>query len=171
MKAEREKINAKVKADTVRLNGSKLELTADEEMCTFLLVSEGSCTLQMGENDLLLNPGSALLLGAGNAVLSAAGAAVVAASVAAAVVDAVVVSLCVPFVSEPPVDAAVVDVPEEPAAVVAAAELSGATLSPGTYPSGIPSTAAADVDSTAVVSSGETFTVPVFLRITAACPL
>ena len=64
MKAEREKIHAKVKADTVRLNGSKLELTADEETCTFLLVSEGSCTLQMGENDLLLNPGSALLLGA-----------------------------------------------------------------------------------------------------------
>ena len=76
MKAEREKIHAKVKADTVRLNGSKLELTADEEMCTFLLVSEGSCTLQMGENSLLLNPGSALLLGAGDAVLSAAGAAV-----------------------------------------------------------------------------------------------
>ena len=76
MKAEREKINAKVKADTVRLSGSKLELTADEEMCTFLLVSEGSCTLQMGENDLLLNPGSALLLGAGDAVLTAAGAAV-----------------------------------------------------------------------------------------------
>lgn len=74
MKAEREKINAKVKADTVRLSGSKLELTADEEMCTFLLVSEGSCTLQMGENDLLLNPGSALLLGAGDAVLTAAGA-------------------------------------------------------------------------------------------------
>ena len=73
MKAEREKINAKVKADTVRLNGSKLELTADEEMCTFLLVSEGSCTLQMGENSLLLNPGSALLLGAGDAVLTAAG--------------------------------------------------------------------------------------------------
>ena len=76
MKAEREKIHAKVKADTVRLNGSKLELTADEETCTFLLVSEGSCTLQMGENSLLLNPGSALLLGAGDAVLSAAGAAV-----------------------------------------------------------------------------------------------
>ena len=76
MKAEREKINAKVKADTVRLNGSKLELTADEETCTFLLVSEGSCTLQMGENALLLNPGSALLLGVGDAVLSAAGAAV-----------------------------------------------------------------------------------------------
>lgn len=35
MKAEREKINANVKADTVRLNGSKLELTADEEMGTF----------------------------------------------------------------------------------------------------------------------------------------
>ena len=67
MKAEREKINAKVKADTVRLTGGRLELTADEEMCTFLLVSEGSCTLQMGENSLLLNPGSALLLGAGDA--------------------------------------------------------------------------------------------------------
>ena len=40
MKAEREKIHAKVKADTVRLNGSKLELTADEETCTFLLVSD-----------------------------------------------------------------------------------------------------------------------------------
>ena len=76
MKAEREKIHAKVKADTVRLNGSKLELTADEETCTFLLVSAGSCTLQMGENRLLLNPGSALLLGAGDVVLTAAGAAV-----------------------------------------------------------------------------------------------
>ena len=76
MKAEREKINAKVKADTVRLIGSRLELTVDEEMCTFLLVSEGSCTLQMGENSLLLNPGSALLLGAGDAQLTAAGAAV-----------------------------------------------------------------------------------------------
>ena len=76
MKAEREKIHAKVKADTVRLTGSKLELTADEETCTFLLVSEGSCTLQMGETSLLVNPGSALLLGAGDAVLSAAGAAV-----------------------------------------------------------------------------------------------
>ena len=41
MKAEREKIHAKVKADSVRLTGGKLELTADEEMCTFLLVSEG----------------------------------------------------------------------------------------------------------------------------------
>ena len=70
MKAEREKINAKVKADTVRLTGGRLELTADEEMCTFLLVSEGSCTLQMGENSLLLNPGSALLLGAGLQVRS-----------------------------------------------------------------------------------------------------
>ena len=70
MKAEREKINAKVKADTVRLTGGRLELTADEEMCTFLLVSEGSCTLQMGENSLLLNPGSALLLGAGLQVCS-----------------------------------------------------------------------------------------------------
>ena len=52
MKAEREKIHAKVKADTVRLNGSKLELTADEETCTFLLVRRGQLHLTMGENDL-----------------------------------------------------------------------------------------------------------------------
>jgi AraC-like DNA-binding protein len=76
MKAEREKINAKVKADTLRLTGGRLELTADEEMCTFVLVSEGSCTVQLGETSLLVNPGSALLLGAGDAVLTAAGAAV-----------------------------------------------------------------------------------------------
>ena len=42
MKAEREKIHAKVKADSVRLNGSKLELTADEETCTFYLESNSS---------------------------------------------------------------------------------------------------------------------------------
>ncbi len=76
MKAEREKINAKVKADTVRLSNGRLELPAEEEACTFLLISEGSCTLQMGESRLLVNPGSALLLGAGDAVLTAAGSAV-----------------------------------------------------------------------------------------------
>ena len=96
--------------------------------------------------------------GAAAVVASVAGAAVVAASVAAAVVDAAVVSLCVPFVSEPPVDTAAADVPVR-------------TVSRYDLNIGIPSTAAADVDSTAVVSSGETFTVPVFLRITAACPL
>ena len=79
------------------------------------------------------SPGS---FGAAAVVASVAGAAVVDASVAAAVVDAAVVSLCVPFVSEPPVDTAAADVPEEPAAVVAAAELSGATLSPGRIRSG-----------------------------------
>ena len=76
MKAEREKIIAKVKAATLRLTGGRLELPADEEMCTFVLVSEGSCTLQTGETTLLVNPGSALLLGAEDAILTAAGAAV-----------------------------------------------------------------------------------------------
>lgn len=48
MKAEREKIHAKVKADTVRLNGSKLELTADEE--THLSAGKrGQLHLQMGK--------------------------------------------------------------------------------------------------------------------------
>ena len=49
MKAEREKINAKVKADTVRLTGGKLELTADEEMCTFLLVSGAAAPCKWGK--------------------------------------------------------------------------------------------------------------------------
>ncbi len=69
-------------------------------------------------------------------LLLSAGAAVVAASVAAAVVRC---SRCLTVCAlrlRSTGDAAVVDVPEEPAAVVAAAELSGATLSPGTYPSG-----------------------------------
>ena len=73
-----------------------------------------------------------------------------------------------PFVSDPPVDAAVVDVPEEPAVVVAAAELSGATLLARNVSVRHSVYGCGGRGSTAVVSSGETFTVPVFLRITAA---
>ena len=76
MKAEREKSSANVAAATLRMTSGRLELPADEETCCFLLVSEGSCNLQVGEKNLLVNPGSALLLGAGGAVFTQAGYAV-----------------------------------------------------------------------------------------------
>ena len=76
MKAEREKINANIAAATLRLTSGRLELAAETETCTFLLVSEGSCNLQIGEKNVLVNPGSALLLGEGGAVFTQAGYAV-----------------------------------------------------------------------------------------------
>ena len=76
MKAEREKIGAKVAAATLRLTSGRLELPDDAETCTFLLVSEGSCNLEIGEQTLLVTPGSALLLGEGSAVFTQAGYAV-----------------------------------------------------------------------------------------------
>lgn len=76
MKAEREKMGASVAAATLRLTSGQLELPDDAETCTFLLVSEGSCTVQMGEKSLLVNPGSALLLGAGACTFTQAGYAV-----------------------------------------------------------------------------------------------
>ena len=76
MKAEREKISAKVTAAALRLTGGRLQLPAEEDMCYLLLVSEGSCTLQCAERQLLVNPGSALLLGAGGGTFTQAGYAV-----------------------------------------------------------------------------------------------
>ena len=63
MKAEQEKISAKVRAVSMHLNGGKLQLPAEEESCYVVLVAESGCTLQYAEQTMLLNPGSALLLG------------------------------------------------------------------------------------------------------------
>ena len=65
MKAEQEKISAKVRAVSMHLNGGKLQLPAEEESCYVVLVAESGCTLQYAEQTMLLNPGSALLLGPG----------------------------------------------------------------------------------------------------------
>ena len=62
MKAEQEKISAKVRAVSMHLNGGKLQLPAEEESCYVVLVAESGCTLQYAEQTMLLNPGSALLL-------------------------------------------------------------------------------------------------------------
>ena len=44
MKAEQEKISAKVRAVSMHLNGGKLQLPAEEESCYVVLVAESGCT-------------------------------------------------------------------------------------------------------------------------------
>ena len=63
MRAEREKLNAKITAGALKLAGGRLELPA--EMCHIVLFSGGSCTVQCGDTSLLVSPGCALLLGPG----------------------------------------------------------------------------------------------------------
>ena len=63
MRAEREKLNAKITAGALKLAGGRLELPA--EMCHIVLFSGGSCTVQCGDTSLLGTPGCALLLGPG----------------------------------------------------------------------------------------------------------
>ena len=63
MRAEREKLNAKITAGALKLSGGRLELPA--EMCHIVLFSGGSCTVQCGDTSLLVSPGCALLLGPG----------------------------------------------------------------------------------------------------------
>ena len=71
MRAEREKLNAKITAGALKLSGGRLELPA--EMCHIVLFSGGSCTVQCGDTSLLVSPGCALLLGPGAWVVSQAG--------------------------------------------------------------------------------------------------
>lgn len=71
MRAEREKLNAKITAGALKLAGGRLELPA--EMCHIVLFSGGSCTVQCGDMSLLVSPGCALLLGPGAWVVSQAG--------------------------------------------------------------------------------------------------
>ena len=75
MKAEQEKISAKVRAASMHLNGGKLQLPAEEESCYVVLVAESGCTLQYAEQTMLLNPGSALLLGPGGGCIQQTGSA------------------------------------------------------------------------------------------------
>ena len=75
MKAEREKIAGKVVAASVRLNSEPYELVPDGENCFLLLVTEGSFTLEYGEETALATPGSTLLLGPGGGRMRAAGSA------------------------------------------------------------------------------------------------
>ena len=54
MRAEREKLNAKITAGALKLSGGRLELPA--EMCHIVLFSGGSCTVQCGDMSLLVSP-------------------------------------------------------------------------------------------------------------------
>ena len=55
MRAEREKLNAKITAGALKLAGGRLELPT--EMCHIVLFSGGSCTVQCGDTSLLVSPG------------------------------------------------------------------------------------------------------------------
>ena len=71
MRAEREKLNAKITAGSLRLTSGQLELPA--ESCHIILFSGGSCTVRCGDTALLVSPGCVLLLGPGAWVVSQAG--------------------------------------------------------------------------------------------------
>ena len=60
MKAEREKLNAKTVAAQLRLTNGEYQLQEGEDICRILLVSGSSCTLQRGEEAVLVNPGCVL---------------------------------------------------------------------------------------------------------------
>ena len=75
MRAERERINAKIVAENLRLMGEALELPAEEETCYLLLVAGGSCKAEWGEQTTLAAPGCVLLLGPGGGILRQAGSA------------------------------------------------------------------------------------------------
>lgn len=74
MKAERERLDPRVTAQTVRLTAGRYELPTPEEECGYLLlVNEGSCTLDYAQQSALANPGSTLLLGEGGGTFQQTG--------------------------------------------------------------------------------------------------
>ena len=73
MRAERERLNAKIVAENLRLGAEARELTSEEELCYLILVSGGSCNIQWDGQTTLAAPGCALLLGPGSGRLQQAG--------------------------------------------------------------------------------------------------
>ena len=73
MRAEREKFNGRITAETLRLAGEALSLPASEEDCFLILVSGGSCNVQWSDQTTLAAPGSTVLLGPGGGTLRQAG--------------------------------------------------------------------------------------------------
>ena len=73
MRAERERLNAKIVAENLRLGAEARELTSEEELCYLILVSGGSCNVQWDGQTTLAAPGCALLLGPGRGRLQQAG--------------------------------------------------------------------------------------------------
>ena len=71
--AERERLNAKIVAENLRLGAEARELTSEEELCYLILVSGGSCNVQWDGQTTLAAPGCALLLGPGSGRLQQAG--------------------------------------------------------------------------------------------------
>jgi len=75
MRAEREKLNAKIIAENLRIGGEALELPVEDETCYLVLVSGGSASVQWGGQTTLAAPGCALLLGPGGGSLRQVGSA------------------------------------------------------------------------------------------------
>lgn len=73
MRAEWERLNAKIVAENLRLGAEARELTSEEELCYLILVSGGSCNVQWDGQTTLAAPGCALLLGPGSGRLQQAG--------------------------------------------------------------------------------------------------
>ena len=73
MRAEREKFNGRITAETLRLAGEALSLPAGEEDCFLILVSGGSCNVQWSDQTTLAAPGSTVLLGPGGGTLRQTG--------------------------------------------------------------------------------------------------
>ena len=61
MRAERERLNAKIVAENLRLGAEARELTREEELCYLILVSGGSCNVQWDGQTTLAAPGCAQL--------------------------------------------------------------------------------------------------------------
>lgn len=76
MRAERERLNAKIVAENLRLGAEARELTSEEELCYLILVSGGSCNVQWDGQTTLAAPGCALLLGPGSGQCAAGAAGV-----------------------------------------------------------------------------------------------
>ena len=74
MRAERERLNAKIVAENLRLAEQRPENSrSEEELCYLILVSGGSCNVQWDGQTTLAAPGCALLLGPGERAAAAGG--------------------------------------------------------------------------------------------------
>lgn len=73
MRAEREKLNAKIRTRRLRMTTGRLELDSGGESCYLILVTGGSCSLEWNDSTSIANPGGALLLGPGKGVLRQVG--------------------------------------------------------------------------------------------------
>ena len=69
MRAERERLNAKITATAIRMPSGRIDVPVNDEICRILLISGASCTVTWDEESALVSPGCALILGPGGGSL------------------------------------------------------------------------------------------------------